>query len=250
MGSIPLLSLPSYINREEIDFYYQSFNLKAHLKNTHSTTVEVSTTGGNMSKTFEQKESSISIIEKLFALMDFISKNDMVVFNRPNIISEAENLQEFVFETLVAEKIYFPQKALTELSTIKELTVWVSNPLTEKLDEDPFVQSGTFLYLIETIYDKAEFNTTISGCSALQALSNIVNGRNFYQINLNETMGRLNSAHPIEKLKSIGGVALGKQNIRTLYRKRYFTDEQSFLFNNVEYRCNDLLGYPLFIESE
>lgn len=136
---------------------------------------------------------------------------------------------------------------MTEFNGLEHLIVWVAEPDYNMLSKEPWTYSGTFLFLIETLYDKGEFRFNLSGCSALQAISNIVTGQPFYSKNQNEPLGRYNSQHPLEKLKSIGAIYIHKQEINTIYRRRYMTNEQCFDFGGYKYRCNDLLGYPLFI---
>jgi len=98
------------------------------------------------------------------------------------------------------------------------------------------------------MYDKGSFYSNLSGCSALQALSNIVFDKPLFEINGEEPLGRGNYKHPVKKLNELGAINLGKFEIKTLYRKRYITNEQCFTQERKRYRCNDLLGYPLLID--
>jgi hypothetical protein len=90
--------------------------------------------------------------------------------------------------------------------------------------------TGTFLCLIQPLYDKGAFFNNLSGCSALQALSNIIFGKNLFELNKDESLGRGNYKHSIKKLQRLGGINLGSFTIKTLYRKRYFTNEQCFTY--------------------
>ena len=186
-------------------------------------------------------------LDKLYALWDYLNKNDLIRNKRPETTEEAKDDCEFVFEKILAHKFFFPTSKLSEIKGLDGLVVWVADPNFDSLSKEMWEFTGTFLYLIQAIYDHGSFRTTISGCSSLQAISNIVNGESFYTIDGHEPLGRYNNQHPVEKLKGIGAVYLQKQEIMTVYKKRYMTDEQTFEHNGEKYRCNDLLGYPLFI---
>jgi hypothetical protein len=97
------------------------------------------------------------------------------------------------------------------------------------------------------LWDAAGYRTTYSVCSALQAILNIVNGNEILDRNWDEPLGRNNSRHPLEKLRKAGGVVGVPQEIETLYRMRYMTNEQCFTFKGHERRVHDLLGYPISI---
>lgn len=236
----------SYLNEQEIELYYKLYDIKKHIKTTSKLTIEASLLGGpKVSQQFEKKNEDYDIVDKLFAIWDYLKTNDLINYSRPNTIEEFEcEKTDFVFERVIAHKLLFPKSKLSELSGLDHLVVWISDPDFNIITDEQYPIIGTFLYLIESLYDKGRFRTTISGCSALQALSNIINGRSFYTQDINEQMTR---KHPYEKLQDIGAIYLHKQEIQTIYRKRYMTNEQCFTYNNRDYRCNDLLGYPLFV---
>ncbi len=239
----------SYINGQEIDFYYKLYDIKEHIKSSTSWTIEASILGGpKVSQKIEKEEKELDKVDKLCAIWDYLKVNDLITTSRPNHIDDAEDYEgSFVYEKILAHKLFFPKPKLTNISGLDHLTVWVAEPEPSNLSEEPWVFTGTFLILIESLYDREEFKTTLSGCSALQALSNILSGLPFYKTNWDEPMGRNNPKHPLEKLEDLGAIYLHKQPIETIYRKRYMTDEQTFMFNDKKFRCNDLLGYPLFI---
>lgn len=55
--------------------------------------------------------------------------------------------------------------------------------------------------------------------------------------------------HPVEILKQLGASIFPSRRIRSLYRKRYVTDEMFFKDDNGEHRSNDVVGYPIFISA-
>ena len=109
--------------------------------------------------------------------------------------------------------------------------------------------TGTFLYLTQIESAKPQLANFYSGCSALQAISNVVEGLPGLAQHPSgyEPLGRDSSAHPLTKLKSIGGVISLKRQIECLYSPQYMTNEQVFETGGECHRVNDLLAYPLFI---
>ena len=239
----------SYLNTQEIELYYNLYEIKDHITSSAKLTIEVSLFNGpKVSRQTEEKENQFNTLEKLMAVCDFLRTRGLISTERPNSIDLYKDEDfEFIYEKMFAYKLFFPKNKLTEIVGLDHLVVWVAEPDFSKLSEEPWKFRGTFLYLIETLYDRGDFAITLSGCSALQALCNIITGQQFYTINWDEPLGRRSNLHPIEKLKKMGAINLGKQEITTIYRKRYMTDEQCFAHDGKEYRCNDLLGYPLFI---
>jgi hypothetical protein len=136
---------------------------------------------------------------------------------------------------------------------LRELAVWIADPNSEMLKvrtQDPYDFAGTFLYLVTPLYDSGTGQTFFSGCSALQMISNMIHGRPLLTRDWDEPLGRASHQHPVEKLKSLGGIVIDRRPIQTLYRCRYMSDEQCFIDGNRTYRGHDLLAYPLFIGND
>lgn len=238
----------SFINEPLIDFYYKSYGINDHVIPKKKITQEVSTTGLKLSREISDHISKSSVLDKLDSLLLFLNGNELIEYERPNELDIFRpNKIPFTFEEVDCHKLMFPYNTLSPIYNLNHLVVWVSDPAPENLSTKEWEWTGTFLILIEIVYDKEKFATTLSGCSALQALSNIISGKPFYEINRNESLGRNSTLHPIDKLSSLGAVYLQKQLIKTLYAKRYMTNEQCFDFKGNSYRCNDLLAYPIFI---
>jgi hypothetical protein len=94
-----------------------------------------------------------------------------------------------------------------------------------------------------------------SGWSALQALTNLWNGKDMLAKGETngetfEPLGRGSLDHPIDKLRSRGAIVGDEREIPTLYMPRYMSDEQCYTFEGNVRRVNDLLAYPIFIAQE
>jgi hypothetical protein len=169
---------------------------------------------------------------------------------RPATLAEYRP-NEVVFETVEATKVLFPRSVLnTTVPELRELAVWIADPDTSDLgarSDDRFDFTGTFLYLVTPLYDDGSAASFFSGCSALQVISNLLKGESFLKGDSDEPLGRQSYLHPVDKLKSLGGIIIDRRTIETLYRCRYMTDEQCFNDGARAFRVHDLLAYPLYI---
>jgi len=172
---------------------------------------------------------------------------------RPQNMTEYDP-SRLIYENVDATKIVFPKSVLqTTVPDLRELAVWVAAPNSEILrgrTQDRYDFAGTFLYLVTPLYDSAGGQTFFSGCSALQVISNMIHGKPLLTRDWDEPLGRASHLHPIEKLKSLGGIPVDRRPIQTLYKCRYFSDEQCFIDGDRTYRGHDLLAYPLFIGND
>jgi len=213
---------------------------------------------------------SASPREQINAALKYLKKNKLLRERRPKSMSEVDRVDgppgsayiypdlrtPFVFETMQARKVIFPDTTITDVKGLRELAVWVSDPLTEDfLDRETDIGfAGMFVYLTEAHWDDGELRTVWSGCSALQAVANFANrtGKvvSLDNIDTGDVFGRGSNEHPVSCLRRCGGIASGDvRTITTLYRLRYITDEQYHVYDEVSYRVCDLLGYPIFIAS-
>ncbi|WEK37182.1 MAG: hypothetical protein P0Y53_06690 [Candidatus Pseudobacter hemicellulosilyticus] len=249
-----MLRNPPYLNKNEIDFYFDQINRNSEKITKSKKTIEFSLSGPKYSQTFEADKKNSSTLKKLDILKEYLTQNNQIESGR--LISWPwERTVQFFHEKVTATKLFFPKSNLAEIHGLHHLVVWVSEPEYSVLSErsEKWDVSGSFLYLIETLYDTGIYKGGfLSGCSALQALANIVtNSTPIIKSMSPEFFGRHNNQHPIEKLESIGAVNIGERDIETIYRLRYMTDEQCFTHNDgILYRCHDILGYPLFIDAK
>lgn len=247
-----MLSSIPYLNNDEIDFYYDQLYPEGNKIIKSKRTIELSLTGPKYSHTFENDTEDLTILRKLDKIIDALCEKQNISTTRPNSVEEYDT-KEFGYEKILATKLFFQKSQLSEIHGLNHLVVWVSDPDYTKLSKEPWCFEGTFLYLIESAYDKGSYRTTLSGCSSLQVIANLVNGNDLFASSNSiefEPLGRGSYKHPVQKLKDIGAMEIGKREIETIYRKRYITNEQCFIYDTQEYRCNDLLAYPLFIDAK
>ncbi len=123
----------------------------------------------------------------------------------------------------------------------------MSYPDPDTFVGQPFNWSGSYAFLTEIQLDAGEFKYSMSGCSALRFLDNVLkNNPPLYHGN-QDLLGRYDKRTIREKISQMGGVFLESRRITSLYRIRYITNEQYCPSAPQEGRVHDLLGYPLFI---
>lgn len=195
--------------------------------------------------------------DKIELLLKYLKVKDVLEFSRPRDMHDAfkNNKRGFVLERMKATQLFFPKDALQDSPDLQMFALWVSDPDPNDIQygEMLYNYTGTFLYITQMWLDNGWYSPIQSGCSALQAIVNFLEGRSVLNTILHsgrEKFGRNNLDHPIEKLISLGARRGSTKTITCLYQKRYITNEQCYLFNNREARVNDLLAYPIFISEE
>ena len=132
--------------------------------------------------------------DQLEVLLRELDKAGLLTRTRPKTTNEYEE-RPFVFERLNATKVFFPPGLLTKtLPSLRELAVWVSDPNPKDLRTRAYHEykyDGTFLYLIGSFWDDQEpSGSFFSGCSALQAIANVIHGKPFLESDFHEPLGR------------------------------------------------------------
>lgn len=241
-----------FVARDVVDQYIQQIPKRAMSVPGRSIKASFSITGPQVSAERNLSHADESYHEKILRLIAHLDANNMLARARPVFLDGwnrvAAGRPAFCLETVRARKVIIPQQHVEVVPGLREFAVWIAGPNTDDLSEEKWAYKGTFLYLTETHWDNGAFATVYSGCSALQAIVNAVTGRDLFDTNPTRSFGEHSLDHPIDKLKTIGGRVSDTRLITTLYRKRYFSNEQIFTWNEKHYRVNDLLGYPLFKE--
>ena len=244
-----------YIDENLLDSFAQQLRTAKRETVKRGKKVNLSITGLGVELSEEDSWRELSTHEKIENLLCILTKENLMDTARPQQRTAEEELgipkgRKFVLETMIARKVVIPEPRLAKTPGIKHLAVWVSDPdPTVFSQEDPeWEKKGTFVYLTEVWLDDTA-GCIYSGCSALQAIANASQGRALNFPDHREPLGRHSSDHPVEKLRSIGGLVGDQRTITSLYVKRCITNEQCYTWNGERRRVNDLLGYPVFIED-
>ncbi len=236
-----------FLDRERLSLYYDQVpgDLKRKSRDT-SKEVGLSLAGPSVKLVETNRTCDAAIVEQIRSVRAHLGATGDLAETRPKHMSR--EAPRFCEESMLARKVIISN--LHQIDGLKSIAVWISDPDPSDLSTVPYDWKGTFLYLVESFWDEGSLSTVYSGCSALQAIANLALGRPFLTVAEGEPLGRWNAQHPIEKLGQLGGVAQAPRRIRALYRNRYLTNEQICVFDGKEYRLNDLLAYPLYIEAE
>jgi hypothetical protein len=211
--------------------------------------------------------------EMIDTLFSHLKQNDLLDYVRPKKpFNDCETGKIFGLEDMMARKAIFPIIDNKNLPGLRQLAVWVSEPSHDELNGSGYGE-GTFLYLIEAYWESDEpYHSTISGCSALGWILNNLEAHSIIP-KTSTSYGELrakqlkerglspylkpykfegkaefeNKDHPIKILEKLGAFIQPGRKIRSLYRKRYITDEMYFKNWRRRHRSNDLVAYPIFI---
>ena len=239
-----------YFGQKLIDSYFSQIQLLGKPAKARKLNLSISLTGPKVEISEENKVSQPSTVEMINKIENFLEENADLDRARPQeLVHDGHDLEapRFVLEKFTARKVIVPCKGLDFLAGVDNFVVWISDPDPAIYVEEDYVWRGTFLYLVEGWHDHTKYHSTFSGCSALQFIMNIADGRKALEIGYGEPLGRGSDLHPIDKLTRLGAKSSGQRTILSLYRKRYVTNEQSYKYAGQERRVNDLVGYPLFI---
>jgi hypothetical protein len=195
----------------------------------------------------QKKKENATEAEKILKIEKFLENTSDLSYSRPQESGNDVEATGFVMETFTARKVIVPCRFSKLLRGMYFFTVWISDPDPAVYVEEDYVWRGTFLYLVGGWCDTNEYHSTLSGCSALQFIMNVAEGKNPLKIANQEPLGRGNDLHPVDKLKRLGALVSGQRKLTSLYRKRYVTNEQCYEYADKKRRVNDLVGYPIYI---
>jgi hypothetical protein len=245
-----------YIDDKQIKMYLDQIPKSKKKQKKIKNTIGLGITGPKIDMTIEEEQKILTLFEQIKLLEIELLDNDLMTFARPeSIYAPFKKPLQFIYEKTTATKLIFPKEVTNKLNGLNHLAVWISDPSPNSLIklEKGWECSGTFLYLLETIGDSGVYQLQHSGVTALLALSNTILGYNFFDTALNkngeETFGRSNFIHPVEKLKSIGAIIIDEREIETLYRCRYVSNEQAYTYLGTKHLVHDLLAYPIYIKE-
>lgn len=249
-GLIDLLTDYLYVNEAVLADYLEQLGLgdRRILRRIRSKT-SLSIAGPRIESTRDHVYEEPPLHKRIVQLEKALSKKGLLATERPRAVFSAHTAHpRFFTETTIASKLILAKSALQGIDGVKSFALWVSDPNPADLAHD-WNFTGTFLLLTELHLDDHRFETTHSGCSALQAVVNGLQGNPLLVGARGEPLGRGGVQHPIEKLQRVTAVVNEPRKIRALYRVRYMTNEQCYIYKNERYRVNDLLAYPIFIAA-
>lgn len=201
--------------------------------------------------------------QMLTAILRQLERRDLLLVERPTRTPQPtmqgfESIAgKFVAETFTAQRVLIPLEGRLPISegSPRALTVWVgepSLPTPQAANEWDFV--GTYVLLVDELR-RIDAGTPhfLSGVSALHFLKAVGDPRvntvfDVARVHGYEAGEERERPDVLTKLQEVGGTLLPPQEITSIYRIAYMTDEQSMrLVDGRVARVNDLLAYPLAI---
>ncbi|GGO05898.1 hypothetical protein [Saccharibacillus kuerlensis] len=248
----------TFVNEELLNEYLEQLPKKYFPKEyRRKKLISFGITGVRTDISEEDFKLEMNKTQKIDLLLKYLRENEQLDLSRPKDMHDGfnPNRKAFVLETTKATQIFFPKESLIDTPYLDGFALWISDPNTDDIQQGNLIYNytGTFLYITQMWLDNGKYSHMYSGCSALQSIVNFLEGRPILNTILHageEKFGRSDKRHPIDKLVGLGAKRGATKKITCLYRKRYITNEQCFIFNNKEARVNDLLAYPIFITEE
>jgi hypothetical protein len=243
-----------YIDENRLSSY--SEQLLSDTKNAKEATIKFgwSATGPTIGAEGSLSVRQTNSHERISKLVNFLEKRGLLLKSRPSGPVDFErDGKMFFLENFKANKLIFNIPKNFEKHGVKELAVWISNPVEKpplRTAENYSTPIGVFLYLIES-YWEADANQTkmMSGNSALLSLLDYLSNK--YGLNMDVlrgvTIGRGGDLPPMKILEKAGLTLQSSRTITALYRIRNYSDDQYVNIAGISQRCFDLFAYPIFI---
>ncbi len=217
--------------------------------------MSASLTGPSIETSRTSERVPLKTHEKIDLIEAFLEADNELLHGRPEEVSSqsfSDDAPRFVLESMSATKVVLPLSSTDAVKDLSNVAIWISDPDPKVYSQEPYNWRGTFVYLTELHWDNGSRSHFLSGVSALQVIVNLSSGKDFFDIIKDEfePFGRGRDLHPVDKLKEVGGIVTDTRKVKSLYRIRYLTNEQTYNYDGQKRRVNDLLGYPLYISDE
>lgn len=192
-----------------------------------------------------------------------LRKKGQLRTTRPVSSEDAEEgSAAFVLESMKARKVIFQCDEDSAPRGLREVAVWVSNPIEPPssrdagpLDDDEadYEATGMFVYLLAGYWDWDD-GPTQHGYSMFTAL-NVLLGE-LRAVGAKQGAGitfetsRDDYATPVDILVRNGGIKGDARTITALYRVRAVSENKIVNVGGRTLRCHELFGYPLYISAD
>jgi hypothetical protein len=240
-----------FVDQQRLVSYAEQLNVTKSADRVPTWNVGLSMKGPSVGGKEETKLRPATVHEMVTKLVRHLKKNDQLQLVRT---ASKDHQYQFALEQTTARRIVLPMKHTKVVPYLKELAVWVSNPLEEpgpRTENDMHQAKGTFLYLLEGYWNSDEdYHGFVSNWSALNSILNAVSEpMGLKASDLRKYDARDSFQSPLATLKEIGGIPESPRKIQTLYRKRFVSDDQYVMINGVSQRSYDLFAYPIYIAA-
>lgn len=183
-----------------------------------------------------------------------LKKSGQLRTTRPLSSQDAEaGSVAFVLESMKARKVIFQCDEANAPRGLREVAVWVSNPIERPSSRDAdqaddHEAAGMFVYLLEGYWDNGPTEHASSMLTALNMLLSQLKAVGTRQgAGIDVETSRDDYATPVDILVRHGGVKGDVRNITALYRIRAVSENKIVNVGGRTLRTHDLFGYPLYI---
>lgn len=246
-----------YVDEKRLNTYSEQIGTTSTGKKQGVIKLGWSPTGPSIGGEGSLSQRDTNTHERIQKLLKFLEKKELLLSTRPANSDESDLYRSnFFLENAKATKLIFSKVESIKNYGFKELALWVINPVnkpTQRSRENIFKADGVFLYLIESYWEKDDsYSGPVSGNSALNILLREMQEK--FGLDLNKIKEQLYSREddtpPIKLLEQAGFIVQSPRLITSLYRQRYFSDDQYVNIGGILQRCYDLFAYPIFISSQ
>jgi hypothetical protein len=167
-----------------------------------------------------------------------------------------EESAAFVLESMKARKVIFECDEDSVPRGLRELVVWVSNPIERPSQRhadqvDDYEATGMFVYLLEGYWDDGPTQRAYSMLTALNMLLGTLQAAGAKRgPGIAFETSRNDYATPVDILVRNGGVKGDARTITALYRIRAVSENKIVNVGGRTLRVHDLFGYPLYISAD
>jgi hypothetical protein len=137
---------------------------------------------------------NISKTRKIRRLESYLDRNGLINKVRPRRMPHRlrdEPSYWWVKETFSARKVIIPTPILLKGFGVAALTVWISDPKPAPKPKHEYDWTGSFLYLPTIHFDGGKLDNVVTGCSALQFISNVANNLSLFNRDGREPLARI-----------------------------------------------------------
>lgn len=245
-----------YIDRTRVRSYAEQIGAAMTTEKRPQWKVGLALTGPSVEGQQTDSVRSANDHEMVAAIINYLQKNHLLLLARPVTDDEgAAAGMSFVLETMRSRKIVFHCDPDLTPSGLREIAVWVSNPVEKpqaisQHPDDGYEPQGMFVYLIEGYWEDESIQHAMSMYTALNALLKDLQSLGVYNADSDLfNTSRDDFASPTAILERAGGVKGEMRSIKALYRIRSVSKNKIVNIGGRTLRCFDLFGYPVFIAA-
>ncbi|MFD7447203.1 hypothetical protein [Streptomyces sp. NPDC059909] len=245
-----------YIDRPRLVSYAEQIGATAAKAKNRQWRVALGLTGPVVEHQQGSAERAANDHELAESVTRHLRKKGELRTTRPASLDDVDEGQAtFVLETMRARKVIFTLDGGGAPRGLRELAVWVSNPLENPSSRDAAgvrdeEATGMFVYLLEGYWDDEPAKRAYSMMTALNVLLRTLRDAGAApEASAGSDTSRDDYATPVNILVRNGGVKGDMRTVTALYRVRSVSENKIVNVGGRTLRCHDLFAYPLYVAA-